>query len=152
MPANDSSDPEILVLQRLLEDYRSQYNITDGVFDRGKVEHLYRMDADFTAFDIAPPLGGYIGWDAYAAAWSKVLNKYSEIKFTFRDDVRIFRKGDVAWISFSSDWFGTSAAGDAFAKEMRMTLVWVREDGQWRITHEHGSSPRETTLPGGEVV
>ena len=152
MPANDVSDPEISVLQGLLEEYRGQYNIADGKLDRTKVEHLYKRDADFTAFDIAPPLGGYIGWDVYAAAWYKVLNKYSQINFTFRDDVRIFREGDVAWMSFSPDWFGKSAAGDDFHKEMRMTLVWVRKDGQWQITHEHGSSPRETTLAGGEVV
>lgn len=152
MSANDPTDPELPVLQALLEEYRAQYNISDGKLDRSSVEHLYKMDADFTAYDIAPPVGGYIGWDAYAVGWYKVLAKYSEIRFDIRDDIRIFRVGDVAWMSFSSDWYGVSAAGDPFAKEMRMTLIWVRSGGDWQITHEHGSSPRETVLPGGEIV
>ena len=153
MSANDPADPEMPALKALLEDYRSQYNIAEGEpFERSTVEHLYKMDEDFTAYDIAPPVGGYVGWAAYAQAWSKVLSKYREIRFTFRDDVRIFRRGDVAWMSFSSDWTGRTAGGEEFAKEMRMTLIWVREDGRWQLTHEHGSSPRTTTLPGGETV
>jgi hypothetical protein len=96
MAANDDADPEIPVLRALLEEYRQLYNIIDGKLDRSAVEHLYKMDEDFTAYDIAPPLGGYIGWDSYATAWYKMLTKYSEIRFVLRDDVRIFRTGDVA--------------------------------------------------------
>ncbi|WP_068076612.1 YybH family protein [Novosphingobium lentum] len=153
MPANDPNDPEIAVLRGLLEDYRRQYDIGGGALDRSTVEHLYKMDDDFTAYDIAPPLEGYIGWDAYAVGWYKVLEKYSEIRFTFREEPRIFRKGGVAWMSVSADWYGKSKGGDDFAKQFRTTLVWVRgPDGHWRITHEHGSSPRTFALAGGEVV
>lgn len=150
---NDLSDPEIRNLMARLEKYRTQYNFEGDVFDRAEVEDLYKRDADFQAFDIAPPLGGYIGWDAYAAAWSKVLSKYSRVDFTFHDDLRVFRIGDVAWVTVSSDWAGLSKEGVAFHKDMRLTLVWVREaDGVWRITHEHGSSPRTTQLASGEVI
>lgn len=150
---NDATDPEIAVLAERLEQYRRQYDGSGGALDRASVEHLYLMDERFTAYDVAPPLEGYIGWDAYAVGWYKVLEKYSSIRFIFRDSPRIFRKGDVAWISVAADWFGTSKGGDDFAKQFRLTLIWLRgEDGQWRITHEHGSSPRSFTLAGGEIV
>jgi len=146
-------DPELTVLAALLEEYRRQYDGSGGALDRSKVEHLYQMDDAFTAYDVAPPLEGYVGWDQYAVGWYKVLEKYSEIRFVFREEPRIFRKGDVAWMSVSADWFGKSKSGDDFAKQFRMTLIWVRGDeGRWRITHEHGSSPRLYTLAGGEVV
>lgn len=106
MPANDPHDPEISVLRGLLEDYRSQYDVGAGALDRSKVEHLYKMDADFTAYDIAPPLEGYKGWDQYKVGWYKVLDKYSDIRFTLREEPRIFRKGDVAWMSVAADWYG----------------------------------------------
>ena len=53
------------------------------------VAHLYKTDDDFTAFDVAPPLGGYIGWEIYSGGWQHVMNKYSEIHFKFRDDLRV---------------------------------------------------------------
>lgn len=147
------NDPEITVIVERLEKYRTQYNFIGPLFDRSEVEDLYKRDAEFQAFDIAPPLGGYIGWDAYAAAWGKVLSKYSRVDFTFHDDLRVFRKGDVAWVTVSSDWSGLSREGESFHKDMRLTLVWVRDnDGIWRITHEHGSSPRTTQLASGEVI
>lgn len=146
-------DPEIAVLRDRVEQYRRQYDIGNGPLDRSAVEHLYKMDDEFTAYDIAPPLAGYIGWDAYAVGWYKVLEKYGEIRFTFREEPRIFRKDDVAWMSFSADWSGRSRAGEDFAKEFRLTLIWVRgEDGAWRITHEHGSAPRLYTLASGATV
>ncbi len=153
MTQPQQADPEIAVLADLLEEYRRQYDTGGGELDRSKVEHLYKMDEEFTAYDVAPPLEGYVGWDSYAVGWYKVLEKYSAIHFTFRDTPRIFRKGDVAWISVNADWYGKSRAGDDFAKTFRLTLIWVRcEDGHWRITHEHGSSPRSYQLAGGEVV
>jgi len=149
-----TSDPEIAELAALLEEYRQQYNISEtSGLDRAGVEHLYKTDADFTAFDIAPPLEGYKGWDAYGDAWAKVLGKYRSIRFEFRDEPRIFRKGDVAWMSVAADWSGVSRGGDTFSKAFRTTLIWVRcDDGRWRITHEHGSSPRSFALAGGETV
>jgi ketosteroid isomerase-like protein len=145
-------DPELPKLRAILEEYRKQYDTGSGQRDRSGVEHLYKMDADFTAFDIAPPLEGYKGWDEYAVGWYKVLDKYSEINFSFIDEPRIFRKGDVAWMSVCADWYGKSRDGDDFAKRFRLTLIWVRENGKWRITHEHGSATRTYDLAGGETV
>lgn len=152
MPANDSSDPEIVALMARIEEYRRAYNVNQDSARCDGVAHLYRGDDDFTAFDVAPPLGGYVGWKIYSGGWQHVMNKYREIHFEFRNDLRVFRKGDVGWCSFSADWYGKTAAGDDFAKEIRQTMVWVKVDGEWKVTQEHGSSPKTFTLPGGEVV
>jgi ketosteroid isomerase-like protein len=72
------------------------------------------------------------------------MNKYSHFRFLYNDDLRVFRKGDVAWASVSFRVTGRSAGGEAFDKDGRVTLVWARENGKWLIVHEHVSSPRIT--------
>jgi ketosteroid isomerase-like protein len=152
MPANDRSDPLLVKLLERVEEYRRLYDFKQQRFDRDAVQHLYKKDADFTAYDIAPPVGGYIGWDAYKVGWYKVMDKYREIHFTYLDDLRVFRRGEVGWSSVSARWNGQTAAGAEFSKDIRITLIWVLEQGNWVITHEHASAPRLTELPSGERV
>ena len=67
--ANDPADPEMGALLALMETYRRALNYGDGPFNRDAVSPLYRQDESFTAYDLAPPNGGYIGWEAYATGW-----------------------------------------------------------------------------------
>src|SRR5438445_1799203 len=97
MAINDMSDPEMPVLLRLMEDYRGLYDFGTGPADRRRLEQLYKMDEDFTAYDLAPPARGYLGWEEYSVAWTRLLNKFSEFHLSFNDDLRVLRKGDVAW-------------------------------------------------------
>jgi len=152
MSANDRSDPEVGVLMQRVEEYRRLYDFKGQKFDRAAVAHLYKKDEDFTAYDIAPPLGGYLGWSQYSVGWYKVMDKYREIHFEYLGDLRVFRRGDVGWSSVSCRWHGITAGGAPFSKDIRITLVWVKEQGEWVITHEHASSPRLTELPSGERV
>lgn len=152
MAANDRRDPEIIKLMERVEEYRRLYDFGTDQFDRNAVQHLYKKDEDYTAYDVAPPVGGYIGWDRYSVGWYEVMNKYQEIRFKFGGDLRAFRRGDVGWTSVSANWAGRSIQGEEFSKDLRITLVWVKEDGEWVITHEHASAPRLTELPTGEKV
>ena len=152
MPANDRTDPLVAELLDRMEEYRRLYDFGTGRFNREAVAHLYKKDDDFTAYDVAPPVGGYLGWDRYAVGWYEVMNKYKEIHFKFNDDLRVFRRGDVGWASVSARWFGVSTGGVSFNKDFRLTLVWVRENGAWLITHEHASAPRLSELASGEKV
>jgi ketosteroid isomerase-like protein len=129
----------------LMHEYCRVLSMGKAPFKRTDAEYLYKRDKDFTAYDLAPPNGGYIGWDDYAVAWHKIMDKYADFTMRLYDDVRCFRRGDVAWTSASFNVTGHSLAGDAFDKDGRVSLVWVRENGKWLITHEHVSSPRVTT-------
>lgn len=148
----DPNDEGVKSLREAIERYRLQYNFDGSEIEPSGVEDLYVRTADFQAYDIAPPQGGYVGWDQYQVGWHHVMNKYSKIRFVFGDDLRVMRMGDVGWCSFSADWGGETAGGEAFNKEFRQTMVWVRQDGAWRVVQEHGSMPRTTTLSGGEVI
>lgn len=152
MPANDTSDPEIVALLARVEEHRAGYDTGTGQLDRAAVEGLYKKDEDFTGYDVAPPVGGLIGWKHYAKAWYEILNKYKEIHFNINDDLRVFRRGEVGWSSASYRLYGISAGGAPFDKECRMSMVWVKENGEWVITHEHSSAPRLSELTSGEKV
>lgn len=131
-------------LARLMEEYCRVLSMGDAPFHLEDAEHLYKRDARFTAFDLAPPNRGYHGWDEYAVAWNKIMDKYAHFEMTLYDDVRVDSRDDVAWTSASFNVVGRSVAGDAFNKDGRVSLVWVRDGGKWLITHEHVSSPRAT--------
>jgi ketosteroid isomerase-like protein len=152
MPANDRTDPWVVELLNCMEEYRKNYDFGKETFNREAVAHLYKKDADFMAYDVAPPVGGYIGWDRYAVGWYDVMNKYKEIYFKFNDDLLVHRRGEVGWVSVSAKWYGISTGGESFNKDFRLTLVWVRENDAWVITHEHASAPRLTELASGEKV
>lgn len=152
MAVNDLSDPEIVALMAQVEAHRKGYDTGVEPIDRQKIEHLYKKDTDFTGYDVAPPVGGLIGWEAYAKAWYEILHKYKEMHFKIGDDLRVFRRGEVGWSSASYVLEGVSAGGAPFHKECRMTMVWVKEPQGWVITHEHASVPRLAELASGEKV
>ena len=152
MPANDMSDPDMPALMAFIQDYLSLFNTGGSGDSVSRIKDIYWADEDFTAYDLAPPARGYIGWKEYEPNWSKLLAKFSEFNWTLNDDLRVFREGNVAWMSASGQTFGKSRTGEDFRKEMRVTLVMVKRDGVWKVTQEHGSAPRLFELADGSKV
>jgi ketosteroid isomerase-like protein len=134
-------------LERLVDEYNKALSQGDAPFDIERVAHLYKRDADFMAYDLSPPNGGYAGWRSYEAAWHKIMANYASFHLEANDDVRIKHVGDVAWGSFSFRVWGERQGGLPYKAEGRVTLIWLRENGQWLITHEHVSTPRTPVSP-----
>ncbi len=95
---------------------------------------LANHTADTVMFDVPPPLQR-MGLEEYRAAW-QLYNQYDtggDGSFKVLD-LALFISGNVA--------FGYSplqvAGGTA-----RLTLGFRKEDGEWRIAHEHHSFPAE---------
>ena len=53
------------------------------------------------------------------------------------DDVDIHVQGDVAWV----EGRGRFTRADGGERPVRMTGVFVREDGQWKVVQSHASIP-----------
>lgn len=152
MPANDKSDPEMPGLMAFIDDYLSLFNTGGSGDSVARIKDIYLANEDFTAYDLAPPARGYIGWKEYEPNWSSLLAKFKEFNWTLNDDLRVFREGNVAWASMSGRTHGISATGEPFNKDMRCTIVMVKRDGGWKITQEHGSAPRLFELADGTQV
>lgn len=142
-----SSDATALELERLVDEYNKALSQGEAPFDIGRAAHLYKRDEEFMAYDLSPPNGGYAGWRSYEAAWYRIMANYASFYLEGNDDLRVKVVGEAAWTSFSFRVWGTRQGGLPYKAEGRVTLIWVRENGKWLITHEHVSTPRTPPAP-----
>ena len=136
------ADATNLELGRLVDEYNKALSQGEAPFSIERVAHLYKRDEDFMAYDLSPPNGGYAGWRSYETAWHQIMANYASFYLEANDDIRIKHVGDVAWSSFSFRVRGERRGGQPYNAEGRVTLIWVRENAKWLITHEHVSTPR----------
>ena len=139
---NESSKSAVLELEGLVDQYNEALSQGEAPFDIGRVAPLYKRDEQFMAYDLSPPNAGYAGWQAYEAAWYRIMANYASFYLEANDDLRVTALGDAAWTSFSFRVWGARRGGVEYKAEGRVTLIWVRENGKWLITHEHVSTPR----------
>ncbi|MET0687198.1 MAG: SgcJ/EcaC family oxidoreductase [Solirubrobacteraceae bacterium] len=95
--------------------------------------------ADIVMFDVPPPHDGVRGLDEYRATWppffewqaSGATFEILELDVTAGDDVAFAR---------ALLWCGTAAERAAHPeRRLRLTLGLRKEDGRWRVAHEHHS-------------
>ena len=95
--------------------------------------------ADIVMFDVPPPHDGVRGLDDYRSTWppffewqaSGATFEILELDVTAGDDVAFAR---------ALLWCGTAAERAAHPeRRLRLTLGLRKEDGRWRVAHEHHS-------------
>jgi uncharacterized protein (TIGR02246 family) len=100
---------------------------------------MYSKDADAVFFDVAPLK--YNGWDEYKTGVQKVFATAAGASFIPNDDLKVTRRGDIAWTS--NTFHGTITEKDGKTMDLagRHTAVWEKRAGHWIIVHEHVSAP-----------
>ena len=109
-------------------------------FDLTKIEPYYAADADFTYFDLAPMK--YNNWAEYRAGAPKTIFEPNQsIKFKLNDDLRVHRRGSLAWatVTFGADI--VSKQGTSSHLNGRWTMVLEKRSQGWIVVHEHVSVP-----------
>jgi ketosteroid isomerase-like protein len=82
------------------------------------------------------------GWDKYKKGVEKnCFGRISGAKLTRNNDLRIVRRGRVAWMSLSFHLSLVLKAGGVLDFDCRHTAIWERRRGNWLIVHEHISKP-----------
>jgi uncharacterized protein (TIGR02246 family) len=104
----------------------------------------YAKDADLIFYDIAPMK--YNGWAEYkAGVMTAFFNNVSSGKLTPNlNDMKVTRRGNVAWTTLTFHLSATPKAGGSMELDARHTAIWEKRGGRWLIVHEHISTP----LPG----
>jgi len=98
---------------------------------------------DVVMFDVPPPYEGARGAEAYAATWPPFLEWVRSGAVFALDTLEVTAGGDVA---FAHALLRCGRPEDLAANpelRLRLTLGLRREDGRWRIAHEHHSFPAE---------
>ncbi|HEY2530024.1 MAG TPA: nuclear transport factor 2 family protein [Xanthobacteraceae bacterium] len=97
-------------------------------------------DPDILMFDVPPPFLSR-GIEAYMATWPQFLNWSTRpMKFEF-SDVEIAAGRDVAFATATGHCNGTEHGSEPEELQFRLTMGFRKQNGRWRIVHEHHSVP-----------
>jgi ketosteroid isomerase-like protein len=126
---------------RLIEGYYAAWS----TLNTDNADKYYAKDADLVFYDIAPLK--YKNWAEYKqTVQTTFLDTLSSGKLVPNmDDLRITRRGTIAWTTVTFHLTGTpKAGGNSMEIDARHTAIWEKRGGRWLIVHEHVSAP----LPG----
>ena len=98
-------------------------------------------DQDILMFDVPPPFQSR-GIDAYMATWDLFFSGQARpVRFDFHD-IAVTAGQDVAFASAIGRCRYIDRAKETDL-EFRLTMGFHKQDGRWRIVHEHHSVPAE---------
>lgn len=129
--------------KNLVQDYLAAWSPGRNSFEISSAECFYSKGAELTAYDVFHTDGVIKGWDNYKAELTRIMNSFADFNIILnKDDVEVFRQGDIAWTASYFKIQGTFKSGQPIETVGRTSLVWQRQDdGRWLIVHEHSSAP-----------
>ena len=101
---------------------------------------FYAKDNGLVFYDVAP--FSYHSWKEYHDGVQKgFLEGASEIKLTAGKDLKVSRRGTVAWTTVPMHLFEKSKDGKTTEMDLRYTGIWEKRGASWVLVHEHLSTP-----------
>jgi ketosteroid isomerase-like protein len=101
---------------------------------------FYAKDTGLVFYDVAP--FSYHSWKEYHDGVQKeFLESASEIKLTAGKDLKVSRRGTIAWMTVPMHLFEKSKDGKTTEMELRYTGIWEKRGASWVLVHEHLSTP-----------
>jgi ketosteroid isomerase-like protein len=101
---------------------------------------FYAKDSDLVFYDVAP--FAYRGWQEYHDGVKKeFLDSASEIKLTAGKDLKVTRRGTIAWVTVPMHLLQKSKDSKTTEMDLRYTGIWEKRNASWVLVHEHLSTP-----------
>jgi ketosteroid isomerase-like protein len=101
--------------------------------DAGSLSDIWSHNADVTAMH---PIGGrQVGWDRVRESFQQVAQIASEGKVKLEDQI-IQATGDLAY-ELGVERGQATLAGQQVTLDQRVTNIYRREMGSWKIVHHH---------------
>jgi ketosteroid isomerase-like protein len=102
---------------------------------------FYAQDPGLVFYDITPPLK-YNGWSEYREGIRKAyLHTVLHANLRPNSDLKVTRRGNVAWTTVTFRFSVTMKTGRAMDMEARHTAIWEKRGNKWIVVHEHVSVP-----------
>ena len=134
--------PEYAELRKFVDELFSAWSTDTGQVDYEAIGRFYSKDPENVFYVPMPPLGGYKGWHNFRNGIEKNLFiSVSKFRLTAKDDLQLWRKDEVAWGTFTFNFFKTNIDKQVTEFEARMTAIFEQRNGQWLLVHEHVSTP-----------
>ncbi len=101
---------------------------------------FYEKTAGLVFYDLAP--FSYHSWDEYHLGVQKeFLEGAASIKLTAGQDLRVSRRGTIAWTTEPMHLSVTEKNGQSSEMDIRYTGIWEKHGTSWLLVHEHLSVP-----------
>jgi ketosteroid isomerase-like protein len=91
-------------------------------------------------FDVTPPRE-YVGWDAYKKDWEDLFKAFPGPAKAEIADLAVTTSGAMAYAHSIQSVSFTAADGSKSPVTARVTDVYRKLNGRWKIVHEHVSVP-----------
>src|SRR2546422_4563710 len=105
---------------------------------------FYAKDSGLVFYDVAP--FAYHGWKEYHDGVQKeFLDKASEIKLTAGKELKVTRRGMIAWTIVPMHLMEKSKNGKTTEMDLRYTGIWEKRGASWVLVHDHLSAPAAET-------
>lgn len=125
-----------------------KYAAAWGSLNPDNAAPLYAKDTDLVFYDLLPLK--FTGWNAYAEGVKPHFAQFESLKITPKGDLKVTRRGDVAWTTSTFDLAVKPKGDETMAMEVRQTLILERQGKDWKIVHEHFSTPLQMHEPEHE--
>ncbi|HUQ90494.1 MAG TPA: nuclear transport factor 2 family protein [Bryobacteraceae bacterium] len=116
-----------------------------STLDPAKVAAYYAKEPGLPFYDIMPLK--YSGWQEYEDGTKKVFSNWKALRLIAGPDLKAYKNGNIAWVTFTFTFEVTPNTGDVMKGEGRNTQVLEKRGNDWLIVHEHVSVPMADAPP-----
>lgn len=147
---SDSDDYQSIL--KITKAYYAAWSYTkdDTVYDQAG--RYYSKNPDNVYWDPLPPLEGHRGWDEYRNVikniWIPAGMDAAGILFANDGSFQAWRYEDIIWTTANCIVHAQYNSGISVTMPCRGTQIWINEDGNWVVAHEHFSA---TVNPGEKL-
>ena len=122
--------------RKLVDDYCAAWS--SGNTDNAA--KFYAQDDGLVFYDVTP--FSYHGWKEYVPGVKKaLLDNAAEAKLTAGKDLKVTRRGSVAWTTVPMHFYEKTKDGKVMEADLRYTGIWEKRGSGWVLVHEHLSVP-----------
>jgi ketosteroid isomerase-like protein len=101
---------------------------------------FYAKENGLVFYDVAP--FAYHSWSEYHDGVQKeFLESAESIKLTAGKDLKVTRRGMIAWTTVPMHLTEKTKDGKTSEIELRYTGIWEKRGASWLLVHEHLSTP-----------
>lgn len=110
-------------------------------FTTDRLSKVILTTPEFYSIDGMAPTPTIQGWDAYQATWATGMNQFKSAQLVEVSTPNTWNSHDLAATTSECRVTGTMPDGTTLDIPARVTLVFRKVHGQWRIVHENMNVP-----------
>lgn len=131
-------------VSRAKDAYFAAWTKKDGeAFTTDRLSNVILTSDEFYSIDGMAPTPTIEGWDTYQKTWQAGMNQFKAAQLVEVSTPRTWNGPGVASTVSECRVTGTLPDGNKIDLPARVTLVYRKVNGQWRVVHENMNVPAQ---------